>query len=493
MGRWLLYGLPLLTLLVGSLAFLGPAAQQPVRAARLYGGPTEGQQRLAWRLQLIEHYVDAETPIADVPVRVVVAGAEPWSGRSSVRGSTELVARLPRPASGPVSVRVLAADEVVAEGTVELDAERWRSGAERRGGWLDGLEQGDWRVRVAGRDGVFAASFTHDVLVSVSERGRPVAGAEVVVKADGAAARRDEKRAQPRVVTDAAGRAQFRLLVIDHVVALDVRAMRQRTGDDAGAESSKDRTAAGGTPGADAGASRDASVPKAGAGLDAPLPTRVGGRWYGSLPVVPGAMRVHRRADQLQVHCPIDRDVAWISIVTADARIGGGAVELTADGRGGAEGTLALPALPDAPLWAVVSSESDLQSPGTVGWPLDPPVQGDLRATFLARDSLLLDGLPGALEREHARMRRARLLFAGFAASALGIVALLLGWQIRSTHRELERRVAAASAEHDGVEPDTGDGEPQGASPTPPVVRALVALLVVGATCCLIGLGWMSV
>src|SRR5207247_312824 len=103
------------------------------------------------------------------------------------------------------------------------------------------------------------------------------------------------------------------------------------------------------------------------------------------------------------------------------------------DGHGGALGELHVPALPTAePLWAVVSTEPDLRSPSLVGWPIAPADGADPRTTFDVPDVLLLDTAGAAVERESARVHRARLVSSCFVALVLAVTALFV---VRGAHR----------------------------------------------------------
>ena len=53
LGRWPLLALPVVTVAVVALALLTAAAPRPFRAARIWGGPTDGT-RLSLRVEVVD-------------------------------------------------------------------------------------------------------------------------------------------------------------------------------------------------------------------------------------------------------------------------------------------------------------------------------------------------------------------------------------------------------------------------------------------------------
>jgi hypothetical protein len=178
------------------------------------------------------------------------------------------------------------------------------------------------------------------------------------------------------------------------------------------------------------------------------------GRWYGALPVIPGAISVTRTNDDLLLRSPIVRERAYVSIVTERARLSGAIVALVADQAGGARGLLQLDPhlsarLDDEPTWAVVSSEYDKRSAGAVGWPLSPAFDPrSPRLTFHVADQVLLDGRDGALD-DVERRRSGRRRSAGGALLAVGGLLAASFWvEVRRGRRSgaLDRASDAATA-----------------------------------------------
>jgi len=158
------------------------------------------------------------------------------------------------------------------------------------------------------------------------------------------------------------------------------------------------------------------------------------GKWYSTLPVVPGALHASVAGGELRLVSPVPRDEAFYSIVSESARLFGGRVILTKASGGGAAASLALPDGLRPPFWVVVSSEADMGTQAAVGWPVGFEVP---TATFDAKDVLLLDGLPSAYERSRERPRRARLLAGLFALLSLTLALVLLTQRVRRADARL--------------------------------------------------------
>jgi hypothetical protein len=117
-------------------------------------------------------------------------------------------------------------------------------------------------------------------------------------------------------------------------------------------------------------------------------------------------------------------------------------VSLTDDGRGGSVGSLSLPTLPDAPLWAVVSSEADLPSPALVGWPLESGANLEPASTFDVADVFWFDTRSRAVALERRRVLSLRVVLAGVVCVALALTALLVVRRSRAAGAALSEHLA---------------------------------------------------
>jgi hypothetical protein len=161
-----------------------------------------------------------------------------------------------------------------------------------------------------------------------------------------------------------------------------------------------------------------------------------------TLPVVPGSLTAQPEADHLIISSPVPRTRVYYSVVTEDARLGGGEIVLGPRPDGTATGRLARGVLPvGTDRYLVLSSTADGQAPALVGLPLDGQSH-----TFGAREVLLLDGRAHALraaERTHARARWVLACYAGFGA-LLSLV--LFVWHIRRANERLRIRLEEVGA-----------------------------------------------
>lgn len=390
LGTWVLYALPLLTALVIGFAIFVVGAPQSYRAARVWGGPTEGVRDIRLRLHAIERYYEVERPLRRVPVSVeawaegrAIAG---FRGKTDGAGFTEVVLRMPEPIEhGAVQLRVSSERELLAEGSVELSRTQWLAAARRRGGWIRSRRGSDLEIRVRPGRGVFAVPFSDPVEVEVRDAAGPVAGARVTLRLGGVT----EPREPVTLTTNEQGLVSCAITPAEHVVTLTV-------------EAESDRRRA---------------------------------RWYSTLPVVPGALHARLTGNVLKLVSPVPRDAAFVSLIDERARLFGARVEFAPAEALTVRADIPLPDGLAGPLWAVVSSEPDMNSPAAVGWPLSDRVS----QTLDARDVLLLDGLPQAYEKSRERPRQARLLAALFALFALALAVVLIAARVRAADREIEK------------------------------------------------------
>ena len=409
-----LWAMPFLTVAVVSFAIFEVGAPRPYLGVRVLGGPTEGARRLSLYLMAVERLGEVERPAPVAQLTVVAdagGGRASWTGRLDEQGAAEVALELPAPIAGGVLLSVRSGERLLGQGRLELGVEAWSRAARRRGGWLRGQPSGALAVRVAAARGAFAVPFRDPLLVEVHDGKSAVAGSTLVFSPEGV----DIGRARGvGATTDDAGRASIGVTPNEHAVAMRV-----------------DARAIGGKTGA----------------------------LYSVLPVVPGALHATLEGPSLRVESPVPRDRAYFALVTRTARLGGGAARLAADGRGGAVAVVdirhLLTASEGADVWAVVSSEPDLRTSSTVGWPVRV---GEVPAsTFDAGNLLLLDDLPRAFQEDVARRQRARLLAGLFSLLSLVLVVTLMRLRVRSAEQALADHLRrAGSSEEDVAHAQTG-------------------------------------
>jgi hypothetical protein len=424
-GQWgrrlLLYGLPLVTVVIVALAMVTAGGPRPYRVARLWGGPTDGAA-LSLRVEVFEMVGDRgggvqERPVSGGAVRVHVVrsgfeGVRPVALDAEGGGEARFEVT---PGGGRTEVDVEQAGVTLARGGVGLSTERWAEAARRRGGFAEATA-GALEVRVAPVRGALAVPFEEELVAEVRRGAATVSGAVVDLRSNGA------RVAPERVTTDASGRAHFRLTPLEHTlsVTLSVR---------------------------DAGGTGEASF---------------------GLGVVPGALRARLDGRTLVVESPVPRELAYFALVTERERLLGGRLALSPDQKGGSVARFELPA-GLKPTHAVVASDRDLRSPSSVGWPLAPRVTPE--RTFDAVEALLLDGRPRAALHERLRRDRVRWVTAAFCAAALLIELALLVALTRTSDKNLDAHLARS-----GVAGEEARRLAPKRSPTVIIALALVAL-----------------
>ena len=403
-ARWPLLALPVVTVAVVALALLTAAAPRPFRAARIWGGPTDGN-RVALRVEIVD-VVESRGEVVEEPVPDERALVRIWAqGFEAARqvsldseGSAEV--SIDTPQSGELVASVSQHGIDLALGRIALDRKRWAGVARRRGGWVLGHAEGGYDVRIAPERGALAVPFREGLWVEVAREGKPVVGATLSITATGG------RIAPTEGVTDARGRARFTITPDEHTLGVRVVVVEQNVRAEIG---------------------------------------------FG-LPVVPGALRARVVGGALVVEAPVPRDVAYFALVTEGERLAGGRVALTTDARGESSARVPLPALPVSPTHAVVATERDLRSSAAVGWPLVVRTDGDPATTFDAVDALLLDGRARGAARETARRSRVRWATAAFCAVAVLLELALLLFQARARDRELDAHLARQGVEGEALE-----------------------------------------
>jgi hypothetical protein len=440
--RVAIFVLPLFSVLVAGLVFLGPGALNPALSARVRGLPAEGARAVALRVEVLR--LDHDVVDAAVATELTVEASVPgqslptWRGAAGPDGIADLLLTGSAPLRGPLALRLTAAGvsgsggrRLLAGGEVTL---RRPGPAFVQLGAVRGTTRGDLAVRVDAARGVMAAPFPETLRVTVTTAGSdgPL-GQRAEVELSGAGM----NLTPDHVTTSERGVAEVVVQALAHNVELSVTAR-------AGSKS---------------------------------------GHWEGGLPVVPGAVWLDPAspAGTLSLVSPSPRERAYVSLWSEEGRLLGAAVPLTRDAFGFFRGAWAT-ALPAARLlYVTVAGDPLEQGSGTVAWPLRP-AEGAVAATRPLE--LLLDGVPAALAHEKARAwsaRRAGLVLIGLAGLAEVLLLLL---QSRAAQRRLEAHLDAASAGGEGSEamPAADRAKLMGAAREHPVLRAgvVVALVALG-------------
>jgi hypothetical protein len=396
--------LPALTAAVVAFALFVLGAERSVLAARVYGGPTEGRREHALRIVVAERHGDSETPYRAARVHVGATNGRERRGPETTatlddRGVADVT--VSSPAGGMPTLHVRDGQgHTLAGGAIRLSESAWHRRAERHGGPIRASIDGALTITATPVRGLFALGFPGTLEIQLRDASGGAVASELVLESDGA------DLAESSLRTNAAGVSRVSLTATEPVAMLRIRAARGSAT----------------------------------------------GSWYGRLPVRMGALHADYSGGLLRIASATPRERAYVSIVAADGKLLGLTTKLTATTRG-AVAELPL-APPRAASWAVVSSEPDLLSPSTTGWPLDMSSVATPRDVWTARDALLLDGMPAAVTRERERRRGARQIASTMSAVALLLTMTLVAYDFRRSRLPEELRAvlgARRSRAHSAV------------------------------------------
>ncbi len=367
-------------------------------AARIYGGPTERAELLAWRVLVFERAggVDHVIPNARLHVEVELPSGRVigWGGTTAADGLADVELSVGTHGENEKLLATVTwqspkGPRMLLQAPLNLSVSTWRRTQRLRGG-ASTQTHGDFSISVAPRDGVLAVPFETELLLSIDQAGVAASGVNLHLSGEGLTFPKGAT-----LISDERGHARVLVRPTFHQISLNIEADK------------------------------------------AP---ELKGHYNGVLPVVPGAISVSWRRQggeqELTFRSPVPRDRVYYSVVSRDLRLLGGSVALKSAPDGSALGTVRS-RIPDvAPLWVVASGDFDLQSFATVGWPMYPIADAPglvPLATLDTPDLPLADGLPAALRLEEKRQRHAHLVAALAALFGLGVSAWLLVYVYRGS------------------------------------------------------------
>lgn len=361
-------------------------------AARVYAGPTAADaHQLSLQVQVVKMYRDTELLLQQHAITVqwqaeAKTSRAPlqWSGQTNAWGFAEVQLELPEPrefSASQISVKHRGPSDLtprlLAKGSLPDHLPTWAATAVESGK-ISGQSTGSFQLEVAIEQGALAVPFAGAIDVRATQGGKEMAGVALQLHLVGAGFIRTGNHAS--LTTDKRGLATAPLIARSHAVELTIEAKA----DDA----------------------------------------RGHARWYGALPIVPGAMHAELKKQRLLVASPIGRPHAFVRFVSRSERLASNPIALQQKSDGSATGVVLLPtrvqnALDrNEPVWAVVSSEPYSLSGGSVGWFLGPSTVTP-RSTFSPPDTLVIDGLPAV---QRAESERRRLAHRNGVWGALGVL-----------------------------------------------------------------------
>lgn len=290
----------------------------------------------------------------------------------------------------PIEAAVVQGGRELANGSLSVPLSRWAAGKRSDGGWCTGFHEGPVEIKLGIVDGVLLHGFPSAAVVALRENGRAVANQPVLLESDGA-----------RIVT---GTGSGKLMLTSDTGGL-VRFLLQSS---------------------DMAATLRVTVP-------APKESQL----TASLPIRAGGMRAFRSRDRIIVSTSIPTSKAWLGLLTEQGLTRVQSLELE-ERAGNWTGSASFADWPKPPLWAVVSTEPELESMNTLGWPLlDEGERDRAHSTLVTPNVLALDGKPQVLQRLEKQRQRAIIS----SSIALLVVAALVTWVVLRSNRRHQRQV----------------------------------------------------
>jgi hypothetical protein len=418
LDRFAVYGVPILAGLVTALVLLGPGRERPVMGARAYGTPCEGASSWALRVEILGYLAGRYYPLpaeVDVELRSGAVRLGAWTGRTADEGIADALGPLTHSSRDPIDLAVRSRGRLLASGRLALGP---RLAALPPASPLDGEAHGPLDVRAVLARGVTVPAIPEPlgIQIAVPRSSVPPEGAAgpaptLSLSATGASV---DSPGEPTHVGCDETSCRF-----VWTTAIEVQA------------------------------------PAAELTVGATLADGRTGSWRGSVPVLLGGMSIDPASvarGALLVRSSVPRRRAYVSLLAPTGRIWGAALALADAGDGRAQGQIPLPALPDGPVLAVVSSDPFEPALAAVGWPLRPAL-GSLPQL---QPAMLVDGLPAAVQQETSRRAAARRQACAFILAA-GVLDLAYLWRRYRASRKRLAELEAASAE-----PNAAIGTPLG-------------------------------
>ncbi len=360
-------------------------------------GPTDTAGKVAWRLQVKHGTLERQLPAA-ARLNFAVSFAEQSRIEREVTVDDDGLAwvTFERPALAlhqPLHVTVREGSHVLANGSVFVAERQWQSGERLEGGWCPGHQEGARDIRLGVVDGLILHSVPAAIVVALSEDGRALPHERITIAADGAeilSTQSTTGKSSVDLFTDESGIAHFSVRTTDLAATLRVTS----------------------------GARPESS-------------------YTGALPVRAGGFAVAQHANTLEITSPIGLEHATLGLLTERGLVDVRTVALTQSGSG-TSARIAYDTLPPKPLWAMVSSEAQLDAGNTIGWPLlGPDERSTAHPSLVVPNRLALDGYAAVTARLERQRRRAWTTSTG----ALLLVGGLLVWAVIHSNRRNQRQL----------------------------------------------------
>lgn len=402
------------------------------RWAKIYAGPTDQPGPLIWRVAAKRGSPDRPQPAqAKLTLSARFAQGSTVAREFSTDSDGGAWVTLERPAAGqlgPIAVTLSEGPFVLASGTVNVTKQHWLAGQRNEGGWCSGHSEGNVTLKVGVIDGVILHAVPASMVVALSKDGRALPRQPFSVQIDGGIVEGSEEREWALLVSDERGLGHFSLRSTDMAAVLTVS-----------------------------------------------LPQPNASRFVGALPIRAGGLHVDRRGDALVISNMVGQAQATVGLLTVNGLVDVRTVQLAANSFR-TSATLNYSRWPASPFWAMVSSETELDTGNTIGWPmLADPDRIEAHASHVVPNLLVLDGYRTVTRRLQRQRHRAWYT----SCAALLFVAALLAWVIIRSNRRNQAQVRQLSRLVEGAGPSGV------ADPAP---YALIAVIVLTAAS--VALAW---
>jgi len=396
--RWTIRLAPALGMAAIAASALFMTEAEP-RWAKVFSGPTDHVGKLALRLEVKRGSLERPFAVSGT-VNLVVN----FTDKSQVRRDIALDGdglgwvTFERPANGlndPVALSIREGTSVLAQGSFFVSQRQWQGGERLEGGWCSGHREGEREIQVGVVDGVVLHSRPSEIVVSISEHGQRLAREPYSISTDGAEivqparAARDSYREglsnRVLLLTNDYGIGRFTIRATDMSATLQV---------------------ASGSP--------------------------TESRFVGALPIRAGGIAVVQEGSALIVTSPVALERASIGILTETGLVDVRTVPLAPFG-GLSMATVKYDSLPLRPIWAMVSSEAQLDAGNTIGWPLlEAKERSEAHFSRVVPHRLVLDGYHSVTTRMENQRRRVWAT----SSIALSLVGALLAFAVIRSNRQ---------------------------------------------------------
>ncbi len=408
----LAYLVPLSAMIVAALSlFISPGDE--IRFARVLGGPTDDASGFRGRIQVQREESGVLRPEEELEIVLTAHQGGLEVRRELLTGPDGWVDfEVPRKPGQPLSLVVEDnVPQVLTRGEVRLSTAQWLRGAKRRDGGTEYRAIGALSVCAWIPKGVVAVPFETEVRVHF--RKGPPAGACSGSTSTGlkglsinASVEGGTLVSTDTCVTDQAGWCLFRIRPFHHNLELTL----------------------------------------------SPDPTKRGTDINFILPVVPGALSFRKSKGtsstlELEVLSPVNRPLAWYTLVSEGERGRGGPVVLSQNPDGTAQGSLRLENVAAQEWFLLLASDADARSSSSVGYPL-----GNQGGTLGVWDAYLLDGAPRARLQRQRRQLKVRYALGGYAALSLLVSLVLFFHSVKREQRDMDSRLRKAGLNERGTD-----------------------------------------